>query len=76
MNRDIFKGKWLQVKGSMRERLGSLTDNHAETASGAAERLAGLLQEEYGHAIERIRQENPKWQDLVESKPTPTDTVD
>lgn len=50
MNRDIIKGKWLQVKGSVKEKWGELTDDELDQIDGNADILAGKLQEKYGWA--------------------------
>lgn len=48
MNPDIFKGKWHQIKGDIRQRWGKLTDNDMTEIEGHWEKMAGKLQERYG----------------------------
>lgn len=48
MNSDILKGKWLQLKGKVKEEWGDLTDDEIDQMEGQAEQLAGKLQEKYG----------------------------
>ena len=48
MNKDILKGKWLEIKGRLKETLGKLTDNDLAELEGKSERLLGLLQKKYG----------------------------
>ncbi len=48
MNWDIVEGNWKQIKGSVREQWGKLTDDDLDVAAGKRDRLAGLLQEKYG----------------------------
>jgi uncharacterized protein YjbJ (UPF0337 family) len=57
MNADILKGKWLQLKGSVKERWGQLTNDEVDRVSGNAEHLVGLLQERYGYEKERAQRE-------------------
>lgn len=49
MNADILKGKWLQLKGSLREKWGNLTDDDVDRVGGNFDRLVGLIQEKYGY---------------------------
>lgn len=48
MNWDRIAGNWKQLKGSVKERWGKLTDDDLAIANGKREILAGLLQEKYG----------------------------
>ena len=36
MNDDVFKGKWMQFKGQIKEKWGQLTDDDLDTVAGAA----------------------------------------
>lgn len=48
MNWDIIQGKWKQVKGSVQEKWGDLTDDDLDRINGNKEQLSGKLQEKYG----------------------------
>lgn len=48
MNWDIIEGKWDQLKGSVKEKWGDLTDNELTEMAGRRDKLAGKLQEKYG----------------------------
>lgn len=48
MNWDIIQGKWKQVKGSVKEKWGELTDDELDQVDGKKDQLAGKLQEKYG----------------------------
>lgn len=48
MNRDILQGNWKQLKGSIKEQWGELTDDDMMAAEGDFEKLAGRVQERYG----------------------------
>ena len=50
MNWDIIEGKWEQLKGSVKEKWGDLTDDDLTEAAGKRDKLAGKLQEKYGWA--------------------------
>ena len=49
MNRNILEGKWKQLRGTIREKWGELTDDELDEIAGNSERLAGVLQEKYGY---------------------------
>jgi uncharacterized protein YjbJ (UPF0337 family) len=46
----ITKGKWSQIKGSVKERWGELTDDEYTQSEGKIDQLAGKIEEKYGHA--------------------------
>ncbi len=48
MNWDIVKGKWDQMKGSVKEEWGDLTDDELTQMAGDRDQLQGKLQEKYG----------------------------
>lgn len=50
MNENILEGKWKQLRGSIRERWGELTDDELDQIAGKRDRLAGMLQERYGYS--------------------------
>jgi uncharacterized protein YjbJ (UPF0337 family) len=49
MNQNILEGKWMQLRGSIREKWGDLTDDEVDQIAGKRDRLAGVLQERYGY---------------------------
>ena len=57
MNTDIIQGKWHQLKGTVKEQWGKLTDDELDQVDGNAEKLVGLVQERYGYAKNRAQQE-------------------
>jgi uncharacterized protein YjbJ (UPF0337 family) len=57
VNSDQLKGKWKQLKGSVKERWGKLTDDDLEMISGQQEQLLGKIQERYGIAREDAEQQ-------------------
>ena len=48
MNWDIVEGKWGQLKGSIKEQWGKLTDDELTEIAGSRDKMAGKLQERYG----------------------------
>jgi len=57
MDANILKGKWLQLKGSVREKWGQLTDDDVDKVGGSVDRLVGLIQARYGYAKQRAEAE-------------------
>jgi len=49
MNQNILEGKWKQLRGSIREKWGQLTDDEVDQIAGKRDKLAGFLQERYGY---------------------------
>ena len=48
MSLDIIKGQWKQVKGSIKNKWGKLTDDDLMQLEGDRDKLAGKIQEKYG----------------------------
>ncbi len=63
MNKDILKGKWLEIKGRVKEKWGRLTDNDFGEIEGKSEKLLGLLQKKYGYIRDKTELE---YKDSVE----------
>jgi uncharacterized protein YjbJ (UPF0337 family) len=61
MNSDQLKGKWKQVKGSVKERWGKLTDDDIDVINGQSEQLVGTIQERYGIAREAAQKQVDEW---------------
>jgi uncharacterized protein YjbJ (UPF0337 family) len=49
VNEDILNGKWLEIKGRVKEKWGKLTDNDLCAIEGKSEKLLGFLQKKYGY---------------------------
>ena len=60
MNKDVFEGKWKQMRGEAKAWWGKLTDDDLDRAAGKLDVLAGLLQEKYGYTRERAADEIDK----------------
>jgi uncharacterized protein YjbJ (UPF0337 family) len=66
MNRDVLAGKWMQMKGSIKEQWGKLTDDELDVVAGRYDKLAGLLQERYGWAKDRTERELDQFLDRAQ----------
>ncbi len=61
MNSDQFEGKWKQLKGSVKQRWGKLTDDDITALSGKKDELVGKIQERYGITREQAEREADEW---------------
>jgi uncharacterized protein YjbJ (UPF0337 family) len=61
MNSDQFEGKWKQLKGSVKQRWGKLTDDDITMLSGKKDEFVGKLQERYGITREQAEREADEW---------------
>ncbi|MFZ1918759.1 MAG: CsbD family protein [Terriglobales bacterium] len=61
MNWDQVGGKWNQVKGSVKEKWGKLTDDDLKVIDGKRERLVGKIQEKYGITKENAEDQVAMW---------------
>ncbi len=57
MATNILKGQWKQLKGSIKERWGELTDDEIDQVAGETQQLVGLLQEKYGYTKQKAKDE-------------------
>jgi len=65
--RDVFMGKWKQLRGRVREEWGKLTDSQIDQINGDYDRLVGVLQENYGYTHDRAREEADRWLSNMEN---------
>jgi uncharacterized protein YjbJ (UPF0337 family) len=61
MNSDQLQGKWKQVKGSVKEQWGKLTDDDLDVIAGKQEQLIGRIQERYGITREEAAKQVKDW---------------
>jgi uncharacterized protein YjbJ (UPF0337 family) len=61
MNWDIIEGNWKQIKGTLKEKWGKLTDDDFDVIGGKKDQLSGKLQERYGMAKEDADREVDDW---------------
>ncbi len=57
MNSDIFEGKWMEMRGQVKEWWGKLTDDELDQTHGKAEQLVGLIQQRYGYTRQQAEEE-------------------
>jgi len=57
MTKEILKGKWKQLKGSIKNQWGKLTDDEIDRVEGETQKLIGLIQEKYGYTKEKAEAE-------------------
>lgn len=62
MNRDIFEGKWNQMKGEVQKQWGKLTNDDLDQINGNRTKLAGKIQEAYGKTVDEVEQELKDWE--------------
>lgn len=61
MNSDQLEGKWKQMKGSVKEKWGKLTDDDLDVIAGKQDQLAGKIQERYGISKEEAEKQIREW---------------
>jgi uncharacterized protein YjbJ (UPF0337 family) len=61
MNWDQMEGKWMQLKGGVKQRFGKLTDDDLQVISGSRDKFVGKLQERYGIAKEEAQKRADEW---------------
>jgi uncharacterized protein YjbJ (UPF0337 family) len=57
MNDDVLKGKWLQLKGQIKEKWGEISDDELDRIAGQRDQLVGKIQERYGIAKDAANRE-------------------
>jgi len=63
MNKDIFEGKWDEVKGNMKQTWGKLTDDDLKQIEGTHQEIYGKLQQYYGYSREEAEKMVKGFQD-------------
>jgi len=61
MNSDQLEGKWKQLKGSVKEKWGKLTDDDLDVIAGKHDQLQGKIQERYGITKEEAAKQIREW---------------
>jgi uncharacterized protein YjbJ (UPF0337 family) len=62
MNWDRIEGNWKQLKGTVTEKWGKLTDDDLDVVAGRRDQLAGKVQERYGVAKEEAEKQIAAWE--------------
>ena len=61
MDWNEVEGKWNQMKGSVREKFGKLTDDDLQVIAGKKDQFLGKLQERYGISREQAQRDLDNW---------------
>jgi uncharacterized protein YjbJ (UPF0337 family) len=61
MNEDTLKGQWTQLKGTVRDQWGKLTNDDVDQIQGKSEQLVGKIQERYGLARDEAERQVDSW---------------
>ena len=61
MNWDQVEGKWKQMKGSIKQQWGKLTDDDLDYINGKRDEFVGRLQQRYGIAREEAQSQLDRW---------------
>jgi uncharacterized protein YjbJ (UPF0337 family) len=69
MNWDQAKGKWKQMKGSVKTQWGRLTDDDLEIIAGQRDLLVGKIQERYGISKDTALKQVADWNPGVVNEP-------
>jgi uncharacterized protein YjbJ (UPF0337 family) len=65
MNEDIIKGRWKQLKGSIKQRWAQLTDDDLTRLEADRDYLLGKLQERYGITCEQAERQLREFESLL-----------
>ena len=72
MNWDQIEGKWKQMKGSVKQKWGKLTDDDLDVIAGKQDQLAGKIQERYGITKEEAAKQVREWGETARDADTTT----
>ena len=61
MNWDRIEGRWKQMKGTVKEKWGKLTDDEFHQIAGNKDKLVGKIQERYGVSKDKAQDEVDQW---------------
>jgi uncharacterized protein YjbJ (UPF0337 family) len=61
MDWNRLEGNWKQVKGTVKQQWGKLTDDDLTQINGSQEKLEGIIQERYGIARDETRKQIDAW---------------
>ncbi len=55
MNSSIFKGKWNEIKGKIKQKWAAITDDELLKIEGSNDEIYGILEKHYGYAKEEAK---------------------
>ena len=62
MNWDRIQGNWKQMKGTVKQKWGKLTDDDFDQMAGERDKLVGKIQERYGCAKDEAERQVKDWE--------------
>jgi len=62
MNNNVIAGNWKQLMGAIRKRWGKLTDDQLTEVDGDRQKLAGVIQENYGLLEDEAEEQVTDWE--------------
>ena len=65
MNWDEAHGKWTELRGTVREQWGKLTDDDLTVIAGRRDQLVGKIQQRYGSSVETVEKEMKSFEEKV-----------
>lgn len=65
MNWEQIEGKWSQMKGSVKQKWGRLTDDDLSFINGSRDKFVGRLEERYGLSKEQAQKQIEDWTSTV-----------
>jgi uncharacterized protein YjbJ (UPF0337 family) len=65
---DHIKGAWMDLRGTVREQWGKITDDDFEKIAGQRDQLIGKTQQHYGTAREKVEHEVAAFEKTVAAK--------
>jgi uncharacterized protein YjbJ (UPF0337 family) len=65
MNWEQIEGKWSQIKGSVKQKWGKLTDDDLAFINGSRDKFIGRLEERYGISKEQAQKQIEEWTSKV-----------
>jgi uncharacterized protein YjbJ (UPF0337 family) len=68
MTWDQVKGAWKELRGTVRERWGKLTDSDLDTIAGQRDQLLGAIQRQYGVTRAQVEEQVAAFEKLVAVK--------
>ncbi len=65
MNWDRIEGQWKQLKGTVKQKWGKLTDDDLSFINGKRDELVGRIQERYGVARDDADRQVKDWENIT-----------
>ena len=69
MNAEQFKGKWMQLKGELKQKYGKFTDDDLKQIEGNYDKFMGKAQERYGDKKDELMKWANEWQQRPAQEP-------